>query len=356
MLLFAVLVIVGLVVLSYGADMFIKASVHMAVYFRVSAMIIGMTIVAFGTSAPEAAVSWISTYYGQAGIAVGNVVGSNLFNILVVLGITAIVKPLSVELKLLKAELPFMIVVTLLMLIFFLNGQLNNYEGACLLLLFVLFNVIQYFFSRLEKLPENGDLVEVERHELKLGKEALLFILGLILLVGGSRVFVYGAENLARILGISEVIIGLTIVSIGTSLPELAASLAAVRQKQADIAIGNVIGSNIYNICLVLGGSVFFTDTIPMAAQFFAQDMVVLTFTSCILLPILHTQMRMTKFEGMILVGLYLLYTFLLLSKTLQRNENIMWDLISIYMVAVMVLSILRLALDIRARFGSDKT
>jgi len=349
MLLYALYVLGGLIVLSYGADRLIRSSVMIAQFYKVSPLIIGMTIVAFGTSAPEAAVSWISTFYGQEGIAVGNVVGSNLFNILVVLGVTAFISPLKVNLKIIKVEVPLVILFTALMWGLFVDGRFAYIEGTIFLALFVGFNYLQFYLSKKEKQA----IVDIEVEDVSNvspAKESIYFVFGLILLVGGSRLFVFGAEHLARALGISDVIIGLTIVGIGTSLPELAASLAAAKQNQSDMAIGNVVGSNIYNLLLVLGGSAFFADFIPMSEMFVRQDMLVLMFSTAILLPVLHTQLSMSKFEGLSFLGLYVLYTIFLVCQTLAFHVDLIWTSLIYYMSAMAVFAVAKVLLEFKSK------
>jgi cation:H+ antiporter len=249
------LLIVGFVILIKGADWLVNGSVSLAKHYHISELAIGLTIVSFGTSAPELVVNIISSVKGFNDVTMGNIVGSNLFNGMFILGISGVIFPLTVHVKTIWKEIPFSILAAFVLLIlanftFNTGGKesLNRLDGLILLLFFFLFLV--YIFINLRSKEES---LESDFKVLKSGRSALLILVGLGLLVLGSRLVVDNAVKVARILGASEKLIGITIVSVGTSLPELVTSVVAAFRKKSDIAIGNIIGSNIFNIFLILG-------------------------------------------------------------------------------------------------------
>lgn len=254
-----ILLIVGFVLLVKGADVFVDGSSDIARYFGIPSFIIGLTIVAFGTSAPEAAVSVTAAVTGQNGIAVGNVIGSNMFNLLMVLGACALVKPCPVQPSILKNEYPLSIGATLLFILLAVMGSgtnrdfsLSQTDGLILLAVFVFFLLMTIRKAKHDPVRESFS----SRKKPSLLKGVLLSILGLTAVIVGGQVVVNNASAIAESFGVSQTLIGLTIVAIGTSLPELVTSIAAALKGETDIAMGNVIGSNLFNILLVLGSSV----------------------------------------------------------------------------------------------------
>ena len=258
-----ILLIAGFVMLVKGADWFVDGAASLAARLGIPQLVIGLTIVAMGTSLPEAAVSITAALKGNAGISIGNVVGSNILNILIILGITAVMVSVAVQKSTLFYEIPFMLVITAVLLVMGVTGQMvTRVEGIILLLLFIVYLVYLYFLSKQAK-----DEEQEEKIEMPVWKCMLLIMIGGVLIVLGSDFAVKGASELARMFGVSERFIGLTIVALGTSLPELVTSVTAARKGNADIAIGNIVGSNIFNILFVLGTSALICD-IPYAVSF----------------------------------------------------------------------------------------
>ncbi|MCG7907824.1 MAG: calcium/sodium antiporter, partial [Candidatus Thiodiazotropha taylori] len=249
MLLYSLSILLGLVVLVWSADRFISGAAALADNLGVSPMLIGLTVVGFGTSAPEVLVSVMAAVNGNPGLAIGNAVGSNIANIGLILGVTALVIPLSVHSSVLKREYPILLGVTVICILLMLDGELGLLDGAILLVLLVgVFGWMIYTAKTGEADPIAGEYDAEIPHDVPNQKALMLLIGGLILLLISSRVLVWGATNVAVALGVSDVVIGLTIVAIGTSLPELAASITSAMKGEDDIAIGNVIGSNLYNM------------------------------------------------------------------------------------------------------------
>lgn len=268
MILNLLLVVIGFVLLMKGADFFVDGAASVATKMGIPQIVVGLTIVAFGTSAPEAAISIGSAIQGSNGISVGNVLGSNIINILLILGITACIRTLHVKKSTVLIDIPFMIFVSILLAILgIVQVHLNYVTGIVFWILLVAFVVYLVVYSRKADTSE-----EVETKELSIPKICLFIAGGLAAIIFGSDITVDGATAVARILKVDERIIGLTIVAFGTSLPELVTSVAAARKGNADIAIGNIVGSNIFNILFVLGttciirsvefGSVFLVDSI----------------------------------------------------------------------------------------------
>ena len=246
-----VLLIVGFVFLIKGSDFFVDGASSVASLLKIPTIIVGLTIVAFGTSAPEAAVSITSSLTGSNAMAVSNVIGSNLFNILMVIGISALLGDLLMEKSVLNKDLPFLVGITLLLAIFiFMGWNIANIEGIILLLI-----LICYIFYLVKNARKSKDANVVEKAKLTPLKSAIFIIVGLAGIVVGGDLVVNSASNIAIALGMSETLVGLTIVAIGTSLPELVTSLTALKKGENQLVIGNVIGSNIFNILFVLGAS-----------------------------------------------------------------------------------------------------
>lgn len=308
MLIPVLLVAASLVVLYFGADFLVKGSASLAVRFGISPLVVGLTVVAFGTSAPELLVSVQSALEGNPGIAVGNVMGSNIFNVCAILGISAMICPLRVNPRLIRLDAPVMLVATLLFVGIFRNGSFGRWAG---ILFFA--GICAYTIYCVYK-AKRGEVVEGDE-EIKPTKswmlDVVLVIVGLALLVWGSGLLVDNAVIIAKALGWSEAVIGLTIVAAGTSMPELATSVVAALKKRTDIAIGNVIGSNIFNLLAVLG----LTATIaPVETnQINWTDMLVMLGTSLLLLPFMRTGFKIGRGEGAVLFVIYIAYTLYLI-------------------------------------------
>jgi cation:H+ antiporter len=310
-----ILLIIGLVLLVIGADALVRGASKLAAAIGISPLVIGLTVVAFGTSAPEMAVSTVSGLNGQANIALGNVVGSNTFNILFILGLSALVTPLVVAQKLVKIDVPLMIAVSLLAYLFALNGVISRPEG---LLLFS--GIIAYTVFLIRQSHRENQVIQAEyareygaKEPLSLNvlvKNIMLILAGLGLLVLGSKWLVDGAVAIAQRLGVSELVIGLTIVAAGTSLPELATSVVASIRGERDIAVGNVVGSNLFNLMAVLGlAGLVSPSGIAVSAQALRVDMPVMIAAAGFCLPVFFSGSRISRREGALFLGGYMVYT-----------------------------------------------
>ena len=277
MMLHVLLLTVGFVFLVKGADWFVEGAAGIAKKLGIPQLVIGLTIVAMGTSMPEAAVSITSALSGSAGISIGNVVGSNILNILIILGITAVLTNVRIQKTTFRYEIPFMIGITIILMAFGITGnQITFLEGILFWLLFLIFLGYLFVISKKGSVQD-----EEEIKELPLWKGALGIIIGGILVVKGSDFAVEGATEIARYFGMSERFIGLTIVAFGTSLPELVTSVTAARRGNADIAIGNIVGSNIFNILFVIGTTALICN-VPFD-QKFVIDTIVAIFSGVLL-------------------------------------------------------------------------
>lgn len=257
MLIQFVLLVIGFIMLVKGADWFVEGVAGIAEKFGIPQLVIGLTIVAMGTSAPEAAVSITSAMKGNAGITIGNVVGSNILNVLVILGLTALITNVAVQKSTIRYEIPFMLVITLVLLGMGITGnEITFMEGVILWALFLAYFVYLFFMAKRQK-EDAGDV-----KEYPVWKLLLMGIVGAVLVVWGADVTVDAASAIAKMFGMSERLIGLTIVALGTSLPELVTSVTAARKGKADIAIGNIVGSNIFNILFVVGTTALVTPVV----------------------------------------------------------------------------------------------
>ncbi len=309
----------GLVALVIGGEFLIRGASKLAAAMGVSSLVIGLTIVAFGTSAPELVVSLKASMSGQADLAVANVVGSNIFNILFILGACAAFAPLIVSSQLVRLDVPIMVGASLLMLFFSLDQNISFFEGAGLFSILVIYTIFLIYKSRKETNANKNVEDEVVPMTLQVVLLNLFFIgagLGLLILGGGW--FVNAAIDLAKALGVSDTVIGLTIVSIGTSLPEVVTSLLATLKGERDIAIGNVVGSNVYNILAILGLSSMLTPSgLNVANDLFVFDLPFMIGASVACLPIFIAGFRINRWEGYMFLGTYVLYTvFLILNAT----------------------------------------
>ena len=297
-----VLLLVGFVFLIKGSDFFVDGASSIASILRVPTIIIGLTIVAFGTSAPEAAVSITSSLTGSNALAVSNVIGSNLFNMLMVIGIAALLGDLLMEKSVLNKDLPFLVGITVLFAIFiFVGWNITNIEGIILLVI-----LIAYLIYLILNAKKSSESTIVEKPKLSLPKSIIFMIVGLAGIVLGGDLVVDSASAIALALGMSETLVGLTIVAIGTSLPELVTSLTALKKGENQMVIGNVIGSNIFNILFVLGASSAIS-AIPLSPSLLTDVLFMLAVTVlCFIFG--KTQEKYDKKEGVILVVLFIAY------------------------------------------------
>jgi cation:H+ antiporter len=321
------MLIAGLALLVVGAEALVRGASKLAAIVGIPPLIIGLTIVAYGTSSPEMAVSVMSSFSGQADIAVGNVVGSNIFNVLCILGISALVAPLVVAQQLIRLDVPIMIGVSGLMLLFGLDGKIGRSDGIILFLGAIIYTVFLIYQGRKEQNPEVQQEYENNCPEREPGTPIvwiinLGYILGgLVLLVLGSRWLVDSATTIARSIGVSELVIGLTIVAAGTSLPELATSVIASFKGERDIAVGNVVGSNIFNILAVLGlsGAVA-PDGITVSNAVLRFDLPVMIAVAIACLPIFFTGSVISRKEAVVFLGYYIAYSIYLILDSTNHN------------------------------------
>ncbi|MEW8473347.1 MAG: calcium/sodium antiporter [Candidatus Thiodiazotropha endolucinida] len=315
MFLFSVAILVGLVVLVWSADRFISGAAALADNLGVSPMLIGLTVVGFGTSAPEVLVSTMASFNGNPGLAIGNAIGSNIANIGLILGFTALVIPLSVHSSVLRREYPLLLAVSAMAFLLMWDGELNQLDGVILVVTLVaVLGWMIYTAKAGAADPIAGEFDAEIPHDIPTQKAIVLLLGGLIFLLLSSRLLVWGASNVASALGVSDVIIGLTIVAIGTSLPELAASITSALKGEDDLAIGNVIGSNLYNLLAVLSipGLVAPGTYSPEVLERDLPVMMVLTMFLFFMGHGLGKQGRINRLEGLLLLLCFIGYQSLL--------------------------------------------
>ncbi len=355
--------IAGLVLLVIGAEALVKGASRLAAAFRVSPLIIGLTVVAFGTSAPELAVSIKAAFADQASIAIGNVVGSNIFNVLFILGLSALIVPLVVSAQLIRLDVPLMVALSVVVFVMAMDGSISRMDGLILvagLIAYVLFLIAQSrrdnaaadAAAACDNPEELADAVNNPRWILNLS----LVFGGLALLVLGSRWLVDAAIEFAQYFGVSELVIGLTIVAAGTSMPEVVTSIVAALRGERDIAVGNVVGSNIFNLMGVLGvSSVVAPSGIAISDAVVAFDLPIMLAVAFACLPIFFTGGVIRRWEGGILLGYYLLYTLYLIFASTRHdllNEYsavLVWFVIPLTALTV----IITLVQDLRRRRNS---
>ena len=306
-----ILLIIGFFFLIKGADLFVDGAASIARKFNIPSMIIGLTIVAMGTSAPEAAVSITSSLSGQNDMSVANVVGSNFFNILVVLGVSSLISKLPVQKNTIKKDTPFLLIVSGLLLVFGINKYISRIEGLILLIVFVYF-----LYSTVKMAKSATNLDSSSDNEIALAesdtttqtpilKTVILSVIGILGIVIGGDMVVDSATSIATLFGMSANLVGLTIVAIGTSLPEFVTSIVAIKKGETEIAIGNVIGSNIFNILLVLGLATFISPiTISTLALI---DIIFMLCITILLYLFMKKDYSLLKKHGIILVGIYII-------------------------------------------------
>lgn len=317
---------VGLVMLVAGAEFLVKGAAAIASKLGVPAIVIGLTIVAFGTSAPELAVSVSSSLAGETSVAFGNVAGSNIVNVLFILGASAIVTALAVTERIVRLDVPILIVVSVVALLMGLDNRIGRIDGVILVAGVIVYTVWLVRGSReqspdvLAEYDESVEQLEGATADRPMVVQIGLVLVGLAILVVGSRLLVDGATEIAEALGVSDLVIGLTVVAVGTSLPELATSMLAAFRGQRDIAIGNVIGSNLFNLMFVLGASgVVSPKGIDVTDASLRLDLPVMILVVVILLPIMWNGFEISRLEGVVLVIGYFLYVIYLV---LDASEN----------------------------------
>lgn len=310
MLLNIILLIVGFMLLIKGADIFVDGASNTARNFRVSKMLIGLTIIAFGTSAPELAVSLSALASGSTDMVIGNVMGSCILNILLILGVAAVIRPINIKSNTVKKELPLCMLISTLLAVLFLDAAIGSgapdqitRSDALVVLLF--FAVFLYYLVTLakQKKEEQG----VEKPQYKLGKSLLLVLVGLAGIIIGSQMVVDSASGIASAVGLSERVIALTVIAFGTSLPELVTTVVASKKGEQDLVVGNIIGSNIFNICIVLGIPVALFGTVT-PGSFQMLDIVALVVSAVLLFIFALTKRRITRSEGVVMLLLFVAY------------------------------------------------
>jgi cation:H+ antiporter len=311
--------------LYFGAEWLVKGSSSLARSLGVTPIVIGLTVVAFGTSAPELVVSLVSSIKGKSMIAVGNVVGSNICNIALVLGVASIFQPITSHQSVIKRDIPIMLGVSLYLLLISLNSKLGRFEGATLFGGIILYTFFNFYVARRESIQESGEgilsyetgLEEIEYVTAR-SKQILLILVGIIGVVAGAQFVVDSAVKIMQVLDVSEKFIGLTIVAFGTSLPELATSVVAAIRKEMDISIGNLVGSNVFNILSVLGVASL-VRPIPIPGGFIAGglwiDYLFMMFTSFLPWLMMRKTFTITRKDGLILLSCYVGYIIYLIMK-----------------------------------------
>lgn len=307
-------VLLGIALLVGGGEVLVRGAVRLATRIGIPALVVGLVIVSFATSAPELAVTVGSVLDGEPALAVGNVVGSNIANVLLILGISALLLPLAVKRRLVRFDLPVMVGISVLFLVLVLDGEISQFDGAVLLLAAVGHIALSFAMGRRKTTSESTAPAESPSQPDSRGQgvviPVVLLLAGLGLLVLGANLLVTGASAIAAGFGISPLVIGLTIVAIGTSLPELATSIAAVRQGERDLAVGNIVGSNILNIGVVLGiPAMIFPGGIPVPPAAVALDIPLMVAAAVALVPIAFTGYQIARWEGAVFVGLYAAFT-----------------------------------------------
>lgn len=296
------LLIIGFVFLVKGADMFVDGASNIAYNFKIPTLIVGLTIVAFGTSAPEAAVSIAASVAGNNAISIGNVVGSNIFNLLCIIGICALIGTLPVDKELLKRDFPVVLGSTVLLVLFaHLFGELSRVIGILFLAL-----IIIYVYLMVKKAKSNPEASEVQEAKFGMGKSVIFLIIGLVGIILGAEFVVNSASFLASMFGLSDTLIGLTIVAIGTSLPELVTSLTALKKGDTGIVIGNIVGSCLFNILFILGIS---SAIVPMPiAPTMMTDLIFLVAITALSYIFANTKDKFDRKEGLVLFVLFIIY------------------------------------------------
>ncbi len=345
----------GLILLVIGASTLVRGASKLALSFGISPLVVGLTIVAFGTSAPEVAVSIGAVLDGKTDIAMGNVVGSNIFNILFILGISALITPLVVNIQLIRQEVPIMLGASLLLLALSLDGNLSFTEGGFLFALLVAYTVFLVVQSRRETQAAKDEFsdaispVEAGAWDSHWAAQIGLIAAGLVALVFGSEYLVQASISFAKSMGVSDLVIGLTIVAAGTSMPEVATSITAAIKGERDIAVGNVVGSNTFNIlgCLGLSGLVSGDVGLAIAPSLLAFDIWVMLAVALACIPVFMTGREIARWEGGVFLGYYVAYvTYLILASqqhaALQTFSGVMLGFVVPLTVVTLVVVMIR--------------
>lgn len=299
--------VLGLLVLIIGGESLVKGAVGLSTAMKISPMVIGLTVVSFGTSAPELLVSIQSAMNGSPGIAIGNVVGSNIANLALVLGVTVLIFPLIAERQTKVFDYPVMLIASVMFYLFALNGVLSLWEGIIFILILLSFTSYLIITSRKKEKKRIEESDVEEENPLPLSRSLMFLLFGLVGLYFGSEWFVSGAKDIAAAYGLSDSVIGVTVVAIGTSAPELVASIVAAMRHQSDMSVGNLVGSNIFNVFAVLGVTSIVTP-VDVDQSILNFDMYWMLGISALLIPILYFGSKVGRLKGVILLTSYILY------------------------------------------------
>jgi cation:H+ antiporter len=324
MTLFLASIGLGLFLLVWSADKFVDGASDVARYLGMSPLLIGMVIIGFGTSAPEMVVSAMSSANGNPGIALGNAYGSNITNIALILGLTSLLMPINVHSQVVRKELPILVGITALTVGLIADLELSRLDAVVLLVVFLglMGWTIKQGLSQNKDVLEAEMASELETHHVPIKKSILLLMGGLVILVVSSRMLVYGAVGVATSLGVSEIIVGLTVVAVGTSLPELAASVIAARKGESDLALGNVLGSNLFNTLAVVGISGSIAPSL-IDREIFYRDISVMSGLTLLLFFFSYGfrgKARIARIEGAVLLAIYIGYTYYLISTAIKSS------------------------------------
>jgi len=317
--------VLGLTILVIGADVLVRGASRLATSFGVSPLVVGLTVVAFGTSAPEMAVSVGSALNGNPDLAIGNVVGSNIANVLLILGISALITPLLVDEQIIRQEIPIMIGASALVVVMSLDGQIGLVESIVLFALVVAYTAFLVVQSRRASKAVQDEFeteIPVSRWDSHWSMQVGLIVVGLVMLVLGADWLVDAAVSFARAFGVSDLVIGLTVVAVGTSMPEIATSIVAAIRGQRDIAVGNVVGSNVFNLLAVLGAAGIASGAgLPVSEAARNFDLWVMLAVAFACLPIVITGREIARWEGGVFLAYYAAYTAWLVLQAQQHSS-----------------------------------
>lgn len=308
-----VLIIAGLVILVFGGDFLVKGASGLALRFKVPPMLVGMTVVALGTSAPEMVVTVQAALAGKPDIAIGNVVGSNIANVALILGITVIIFPIVIKKDSLRWDWVVMMAASILFFVFALDGEISRLNGLVFLVSLTVFIWYSFYRVRRKRKREGTPHVETQTKPQRVIMSILFIVIGIVGLIFGARWFLEGAEIVARDFGVSDRVIAISLVAFGTSAPELAASVIAAFKKEQDISLGNIFGSNLFNILAILGVTSMISP-IAVAPEIMDDDIYWMLATSFIILPLGIIKLRLSRWQGFLLLGSYIVFMYILLS------------------------------------------
>jgi len=359
------LVVGGLILLVAGGEALVRGASTLAVRVGISPLVVGLVVVSAATSAPELAVTVGAVLRGEPDLAVGNVIGSNIVNILLILGLSALVMPLIIKRQLVRFDIPIMVGMSVLLVVVSLDGQIGLLDGVLLLAGLVAHAVMSIVVSRREVADAAApvETLPLNAKPVPLWLAALLLVAGIGLLVLGAQLLVDGAVSIAISLGVSSLVVGLTVVAIGTSLPELATSIIAVRRGERDMAVGNIVGSNIFNIGMVLGvPAIIFGQGIPVPGAAIALDLPLMLAAAVALLPIAFTGFIIARWEGGMFVALYIAYTVYLVLASTQHaalegfTDVMLWFVLPLIVVTLIVVTAFEVGVHRGTRLAAAET